>query len=386
MSNKKNKLDKLKAGILFSSYFDTIGFKNGEWEFNYGKGIHNLNDLMTAGYTIIHHYMSLGGFSNIDISNWKSSDDTILLMATTKALIDGGSELDFIKRYIEIYDELIKNERYAGRQTLKSISYLKKITQKKRNSYLDLIPYDDEMGGNGAAIRTGPIGIYYANDIDKLIECSITCSRLTHNIPIGYLGGLLSALFASYAYNGIDSWLWIDNLIDLIKSKKIIKYINSTNIGTVHDKAINDYFSYWFKYKEKRFDDLINFRRKAEFIFPKERLNSLSNYNVSYGEENIYYIGSSGLDSIIYSYDSLIMSLRLNERLEINFDKPLYILDSLIFFGCLHIGDSDSTGAILGFWYGIINGLPDNKLEDLKKIEYYDDLNKLSKKLFNKIH
>ena len=197
MSNKKNKLDKLKAGILYLSYFDTIGFKNGEWEFNYGKNINDFNDIMTAGYTIIHHYMSLGGFSNIDISNWKSSDDTILTMATIKALIDGGTELDFIKRYIEIYDELIKHERYAGRQTLKSISYLKKITQKKRNSYLDLIPYDNEMGGNGAAIRTASIGIYYSNDIDKLIECSITCSRLTHNIPIGYLGGLLSALFAT---------------------------------------------------------------------------------------------------------------------------------------------------------------------------------------------
>ena len=386
MSNKKNKLDKLKAGILYLSYFDTIGFKNGEWEFNYGKNINDFNDIMTAGYTIIHHYMSLGGFSNIDISNWKSSDDTILTMATIKALIDGGTELDFIKRYIEIYDELIKHERYAGRQTLKSISYLKKITQKKRNSYLDLIPYDNEMGGNGAAIRTASIGIYYSNDIDKLIECSITCSRLTHNIPIGYLGGLLSALFASYAYNGIESWLWIDNLIDLIKSKKIIKYINSTNIGTAHDKYINEYFSFWFKYKEKRFDDLINFRRKAEFIFPYERLNSLSNYIIASDNEKSYYIGTSGLDSIIYSYDSLLLSLKLNERLEINFDNPFYILDSLIFFGCLHIGDSDSTGAILGFWYGIIVGLDNNNLENLKKIEYYDDLNNLSKKLFSKIH
>ena len=248
-----------------------------------------------------------------------------------------------------------------------------------------MIPFYKDMGGNGAAIRTGPIGIYYSNDIDKLIECSITCSRLTHNIPIGYLGGLVNALFASYAYNNISSLLWIDKLIDLIKSKKIIRYINSTNIGTNHDEAINDYFSYWFKYKENRFDNLIEFRGSAEFLFPKERLNNLANYVVSYNDKKSFYIGASGLDSIIYSYDSLIMSIKLNDKLELDLtSKPQYILDLLIFFGCLHIGDSDSTGAILGFWYGLIVGL-DKDLNNLNKIEYYKELNKLADKLFIEI-
>jgi len=379
----KNKIDKITASILYASYFDTIGFKNGEWEFNYSRSINSMNDVMYSSYTLIHHFMSIGGFSKLNIINWKSSDDTILLMATTEALINGGTEMDFINSYIKVYDDLLNPAIYSGKQTLKSISYLKKIIQKKKNSYLDMIPFDHSMGGNGAAIRTAPIGIYYANDIDKLIECSIICSRLTHNIPIGYLGGLISALFAAYAYNNINSWLWIDKLLELVRSKKIINYINSTDIGTKHDEQINQYFSIWFKYKEKRFDDLISIRSKAEFIFPLERLKSLSNYIVAASEQQAYYIGASGLDSVLYAYDSLVMSLELNDKLEINLKNPKYILDSLIFFGCLHIGDSDSTGAILGYWYGIIDSLIKNP--NLEKLEHYNKLVKLSKSFSNKI-
>ena len=113
---------------MLASYLDTIGFKNGIWEFNYFKSINSLNEAITANFTIIHHYMALGGFTNIDIKNWKSSDDTLLIIATTKALIDGGTELNFITRYIEIYDELVKDERGSGYQTLNSIALLKKLT------------------------------------------------------------------------------------------------------------------------------------------------------------------------------------------------------------------------------------------------------------------
>ena len=85
--------------------------------------------------------------NNLDIKNWRASDDTLLIMATIKALNNGATELDFIKQYIEIYDELVKEERVSGYQTLKSIDFLKKITKsEKRDSYLEMISYDKHMG------------------------------------------------------------------------------------------------------------------------------------------------------------------------------------------------------------------------------------------------
>lgn len=383
-----SKSNKTQAAIMIASYLDTIGFKNGQWEFNYFKNnsTQNINDAININFTIVHHFMSLGGFNNIDIKNWKASDDTLLIMATIKALIDGANEHNFINRYIEIYDELLKEERGSGYQTKKSIDYLKKIIKKdKKPSYLDMIPYDKNMGGNGAAIRTGPIGIYYAKNLDKLISTSIVASRLTHNIPIGYLGGLLSALFTSYAYNNIDVFLWIDKLIELIKSKKIINYIHTTDIGTNHDKEINEYFSYWFKYKETRYTDLIKFRGKSQFIFPNERFMALSEYVIDFDNRGKFNFGSSGLDSIIFTYDCLLMAIVPNERLELNIDKPEYNSELFLFLSTLHIGDSDSTGAIGGFWYGALLGYNGFDLEKIKKIEYYKELKKLSDNFVNNL-
>jgi hypothetical protein len=382
-----NKNEKIEAGIMLASYLDTIGFKNGDWELNYRRGTGNTpTEAMFANFTIVHHFMSLGGFNNIDITNWKSSDDTILLIATIKALCDGSSELNFIKRYIEIYEEIKKDERVPGIQTLISIDFLKKITKSEiKNSYLDMIPYNSNMGGNGAAIRTGPIGIFYANDLDKLINISIMASRLTHNIPIGYLGGLISALFSSYAYKNINPWLWIDKLLELVKSKKIIQLINKTDIGSNHDKEINKYFSYWFKYKENRFDDIINNRGNSQFIFPFERFLQLSEYIIESKYGN-YNFGASGLDSVIFAYDSLIMSMKQNKMFEIDLENPVYNPESFLFFSTLHCGDSDSTGAIAGYWYGTLLGYNGFEINKIKKIEFYNQLKKLSNIFLNKIN
>ena len=162
-----NKEEKIEAAIMLLSYLDTIGFYNGKWEFNYNYDIQNINQAMVANFTIVMEYMSLGGFNYLSIKNWIASDDTILMVAVIKALLDGGNEINFIERYIEIYNELIKEKRVSGTQTKKSINFLKQITQKKLETYMDKIPFDNYMGGNGAAIRCGPIGIFYANDIYK---------------------------------------------------------------------------------------------------------------------------------------------------------------------------------------------------------------------------
>ena len=237
------------------------------------------------------------------------------------------------------------------------------------------------MGGNGAAIRSGPIGIFYNNNIEKLIEISITSSRLTHNIPLGYLGGLVSALFASYAFNNINPCLWLNKLIELIESDKIKRYINSTDIGNKHDNEIDEYFLYWFKYKEKRFNDIINFRGKSTFIFSDERYYALSEYNTYFkkNENEIWSsLGISGIDSVIYAYDSLLMSIIPDEKFKLNTNNMIYNPEALVFYSALHIGDSDSTGAIAGFWYGALlgyNGFDKNKI---KQLEFYKDLKKLS--------
>jgi len=381
-----NKKEKIESALFLLSFLDTIGFYNGIWEFNYNNSSKNIYEALNINLTIINHYMALGGFNNISIDGWHASDDTILTIATTKELLDGGKEIDFINNYINVYDELLNKSRASGNQTLNSIKFLKKIIQKPKTSYLFKIPFGDSMGGNGAAIRTGMIGIFYADDINKLISTSISASRLTHNIPIGYLGGFVSALFASYAFKNIEAWLWIDLLLDLVSNNKILDYIHSTNIKDTHDEKIIEYFSVWYLYRETRFNDLLKYRGKSSIIFVKERLEALSKfvperYFKTLDKENWDKIGLSGLDSVIFAYDSLLMSIVPNKNLQIDFDNPVYNPESLLFFSSLHVGDSDSTGAIAGFWYGALKGLGGFDIEKIKKLEFYKELKNLSIKL-----
>ena len=67
-----NLKEKVKASIYFLSYFETLGFNNTEWEFNYGNSkIENQGNAAYVWLSIIITF-SLGGFSNINIDGWDS--------------------------------------------------------------------------------------------------------------------------------------------------------------------------------------------------------------------------------------------------------------------------------------------------------------------------
>ena len=99
--------------------------------------------------------------------------------------------------------------------------------------------------------------------------------------------------------------------------------------------------------------------------------------------ERWYLVGGSGIDSVIYAYDALLMSIIPNELFQIEKDNLVFNAEALIFFSALHIGDSDSTGAIAGFWYGALNGLHGFDINKMKELEFYKELTKLSDKVDN---
>jgi ADP-ribosylglycohydrolase len=378
-NNKSNKLDQINACLIISSLFDIIGFGNGETEFNYGININfkDKNYIMPVNNHLSTKYFFHGGYQNLNYNELMASDDTILLIATTKALINNGGEENYIKEYLNVLNKYYikdKDKRYFGLQTIESLTYLNKFTKssKKNESFIKNMTVSKKMGGNGAAIRTATIGIKYYNNIDKIIQESLIASRITHNYYIGYLGGVVSALFTAWAYQKINPFLWIDKLIELYENKTINKNINLDN-----DSEIDDYFYNWIKYKEIRFDNLI---KKGNIIEAYHVFDILAQFNPEYKNNNFNYnkIGSSGLDSIIFAYDVLIMSAIKPYNGTFNFD-------SLIYFGCLHIGDSDSTGAILGAWYGAYNGFNGIDKSIINKIEFGKELLDISQKLYKSI-
>jgi len=264
-----NRRERIEAGFMLSSYLDTLGFKNGSWEFNYNAKLDSIDKVNKIMMTMINEFLILGGPSDIDITGWNASDDTIMTIATAKGALTN----DYKNMYIKVLPLLEESKRASGRVLLSSINCL------KRNQKIKV---DRNMGGNGAAMRTFPIGIKY-NDEDKIIKESIMVSCLTHNYYIGFLGGVVSALFSSYALKGIKPWLWIEKLLKLYTTN------TNTNMHLFDAKDTLQKFDKVTDIIDNYYDVRINLYqiRKNYMIQSLERELVLLNNKAKYIKENI---------------------------------------------------------------------------------------------------
>lgn len=346
----------IKASLCIGSYLDTLGFKNSVWEFNFGNELNSLQKGILVMNEIHHNYLSLGG-EDIDISEWKASDDTIMMIATKEAVEKGGGIKNYTTEYLKILPDLKKKIRGSGISTLKNLELLKKNQNNK---------YDKSMGGNGAAMRTAYIGLKYykESDLNKLIEESIVASRLTHNYTIGFLGGFVTAYFCSLALRKIDPFEWSNMLIDVIP--EVDKYMKKTDISKEYEEDKGEFWSLWYKFNE----EMINHYeyKSTEFLFASDRYTSLMKYEPAITKENPEYskFGASGIGGVIFAYDALLMSY--------NFNKKKYNFNNLVYFSSLHFGDNDTTGIIAGNWYGAYLGLESFSKDKINMLEFKSKL------------
>jgi len=347
----------IKASLCIGSYLDTLGFKDGLWEFNFGNDLNSLQKAILVMNEIQHNYLSLGG-NEIDISDWRASDDTVMMIATIDAVNKGGGKENYKKEYLKIQSELKKKIRGSGMSTLKSLDLLRK---NKKNEY------HKSMGGNGAAMRTAYIGLKYNKEtqLDKLIEESISSSRLTHNHTLGFLGGFVTAYFCSLAIRKINPFEWSNMLIDIIP--KIDKYMKTTDINKEYNDDKDQFWSLWYKFNEEK---LNHYEFKSEeFLFGADRYNSLVEYEPAITKENFDFskFGASGIGAVLFAYDALLMSY--------NFKTKKFNFNNLVYFSALHFGDNDSTGIIAGNWYGAYLGFKDFDKNKITMLEFKSKLN-----------
>jgi ADP-ribosylarginine hydrolase len=367
--------EKINASCVLGSYLDTLGFNNGYWEFNFRQKykLTQLSAGVIINYEILSDFFSRGGF-NINIEDWDASDDTIMMIATAKACKKGASQKDFIDEYLKIYPLLKEENRLSGIATLNSLKILN--TTKDPS----MIKYSSNMGGNGATMRTHYIGIHF-NDIKKIIEVSIMASRLTHNYSLGFLGGMITALFTHWAINDIVPWKWCDKLIELYEDGTIDDIIKTTT--DVYDKYLDEKKDFWnliYKYRESRVNRF--HLRVKEFKFSSDRLDDL--YGIFYNRKlnDLSQFCSDGLTAIMYAYDCLLLSIipKDNALEEIDLKDPdsyMYSWQNLVFLSALHFGDNDTTGAIAGMLYGALRGYDGVSSKVVNMLEFKDELDKL---------
>lgn len=351
-------IELLEKLLIVSSYCETLGFFNGDWEFNFGFTTKTLDDFVKITNLIHNNYIFLGG-SSINISKLKASDDTILTLGTVKGII----EKDYTKGLLKQYKLIIQNERESGTQTLKSLNFLKNNPNKK------FIEYQNSGGGNGASIRTSPIGIIFDN-YDEIIKQSYFNSIVTHNQVLGFLGGISVALITSFAKKNISPLKWFDEL--LLLENRIEKIISK--LEHFNQEQYSKYkYTFWNKIKDYNENRIINFKKGILFESNMKRftwLLKLLRPNYESSPSKLIHLGSSGIEVIILSMEAILLSFHNNE---LNFEQ-------LIYYGVLHFGDNDSTGSIVGAWYAsFTKSIPYNIIP--KHLEFYKEIKDIIKQL-----
>jgi ADP-ribosylglycohydrolase len=279
---------KFRAIMLLHALGDTIGFKNGDWEFNYNDS--SKYEVLEYVNELIYEFIALGGVNGINLENWKVSDDTFFHIAIAKSLLkynknDGIDEvllLDIkrnlicenetmrmeylpkindtmkkqMKEYYDVDTDLYYDSdgkkiifrRYAGIATVNSIENYSKTHDARHEKY------NPRSGGNGCAMRTLCIGMcFYGKDNrDTLIDASIISSQITHNNALGYLAGFNAALFTALALENVPINKWPYILIKYLNSNKLKSFLSLDNLDQVYDHY--QYIRFWQKYIDTKFD------------------------------------------------------------------------------------------------------------------------------------
>lgn len=238
---KADMLSRYRAGMVLSGVGDAMGYRSGDWEFNF------------VGADIHKELKSLGGIKKLKIKlpAWPVSDDTVLHLASARALLSGKPIGD--KLFIEFAAEYRKGNldmkgRAPGGTTQGSIHQFKLHIP---DGYI--IPYNKRGGGCGAAMRAMCIGLRYPkpDQLQDLIAVSVEAGRMTHNCPTGYLGSFAAALFTAYAIQEVPVLNWGSQL--MLNLPKVLDYVRSVGRDVKENEAQWPYFTEkWQAYLKER--------------------------------------------------------------------------------------------------------------------------------------
>ncbi|MGK7924720.1 MAG: ADP-ribosylglycohydrolase family protein [Spirulina sp.] len=148
---------------------------------------------------------------------WYYTDDTIMAMAVVETIarfgaIDGDA---FARALVKKYQQE-PNRGYGStaRRILREIGEGISWQKAASNAF-------DGMGsmGNGAAMRSAPIGAYFFDDYTRVIEEAKAASEVTHAHPDAQAGAIAVAVAAAYCTRNkntnINSWELLQRVIEL---------------------------------------------------------------------------------------------------------------------------------------------------------------------------
>ena len=147
--------------------------------------------------------------------DWKYSDDTVMHIATARALVQGRPADPLPALATALAREYKQCSRcMSGRAPGKTCMKALSIIQEDGSNW-NKIPFAELKGGGcGAAMRAACIGLYLHRDHEKLVALAVEAGRITHHNPIGYLGSVVAAYFTALALQKAPIATWPARLFE----------------------------------------------------------------------------------------------------------------------------------------------------------------------------
>jgi ADP-ribosylglycohydrolase len=280
-------------------------------------------------------------FSGYGYPAGQYTDDTQLTIAVAESLIrkNGFDPNDLIDRFIEWLSEPPIGPGYGCVVSIQKL---------KRGESWETAASDS--GGNGTAMRVAPIGLFYHDDIPKLIEVARMSSLITHNHWAATASAIVVARSVAYLI-----WCKTLDLNDFLQE-----------LAVAVDKP--EYLDFSEKILQLK-----------EFLKmdPKEALIELGGMGVeppwpNPAESREGFISGYAMATTLSSLYCFLLS-------PTDFRKS--VIESV-----MSGGDTDSCGAITGAISGSYNGIESIPANWIKKLVKNDYIRQLGTKLFEIIN
>jgi len=349
-------VNKYIACMVLGGSGDAIGYNGGSFEFANAK-------------TIWQQIDRFGGVDKIDVRGWLISDDTVMNIATAEGLVEPYGSLEELytrisNRYIVCMDDM--RGRAPGNTCIAGCRVM------QRSQRWDAVPFNQRHGGCGAAMRSMCIGLRFPGpeNRDTLTQVAIETGRMTHHHASGYLGAVVGALFTAYALEGIPPVKWGALLMhDVIPRAR--EYVLRGRQGPENADSFATFVDKWTEFLQLRGIEHADTAPAPAPAFPavygvKERDEVYTHFSFD------GWGGASGYDAPLIAYDALLWA------------GDSWI--NLVSAGCLHSGDSDSTGTMACAWWGAMKGFEGVCPSHHLHLEYRERLVDLARRLHDQAH
>jgi ADP-ribosylglycohydrolase len=368
-------LEKYIASIYLSSVGDQFGFYNNVYIIHKNNIKTNRPDYqdMINGFTsnIIYKFINHGGFTGFNIKDYSHSFVTYFNIDVIKGFIN-----DFDDNKV-LYDNIVNNyiDTYDNAEKIYYDDYMVNIFKNiKAKKLWEKFNYN--LNNKNVFIGTMCIGLVYhkKTDLNKLIETSIMITSITNQNCISFIGGIVSALFTSYAINNIHIEKWIFELVKLLETDTIDNILSKIKPKFIDffKEAKKIYLHKLLTYIETSFDNSNYSIGLTRSVYASTRTEY---YHENFADDKkIFYPGNNGDDCIIIAYDCLLMS-------KDNYEKLIYTSTKMI-------ANTESIGSLASMWYGAYYGfknIPYNIYNpSLKSLEEYKIFENFGINIFNK--